>query len=109
MDGKGTFAGVGREEAHAYGVGAGGGKFESGGAAQECVRQVQQDAGAVAGAFIGTDCATVLQSAQRGQYVGDDLVAGLVLQGRDHRQTAGILFSSRVVQACAAGIAEKRV
>ena len=45
---------------------------------EELVRDLRQDAGAVAGARIGADRAAVLEIEQDGQRIGNDLVRGVV-------------------------------
>jgi MFS family permease len=48
---------------------------------------------------LAADGATVVEIAQRGEAVGDDLVARDAGQGRDHGDTAGVVLVLRVVQA----------
>ncbi|WP_430408174.1 hypothetical protein [Glutamicibacter halophytocola] len=64
---------------------------------------MQQDACTVTSAFVSADGAAVFQAAQSGQRVHDDVVAGFVFQGRNHCQTAGVLFSRWVIQPLRAG------
>ena len=59
---------------------------------------LHQDAGAVAGVGLGAGGATVLEVAQRGQRLGDDVVGRLAGQGGDERDTAGIVLVLSVVQ-----------
>ncbi len=66
---------------------------------KEFVRNLHKDAGTVAGARIGADCAAVFQVAQDGQRVLDDLVRGLALDVGDEADAAGVLVEPRIVEA----------
>ena len=80
-----------------------GGQLEAGDGAEERVRDLREDAGAVAGAGVGADRAAVLQVAQRVEGGVDDVVPGGAAQGGDHRQAAGVLLAARVVEALRRG------
>ena len=75
------------------------GQLEVDDLAEERVRDLQQDAGAVAGVRLGAGRAAVLEVAQRGDRLGDDVVAGLAGQGGDERDTAGVVLVESVVEA----------
>src|SRR5205085_4388905 len=91
-----------RHEQRADGVLAGLRKLEAdfgGLAREEGVRNLHEDAGAVAGARVGADGAAVLEIAENGERVGDDLVRRLALDVGDEADAAGILFAREVVKA----------
>ncbi len=67
--------------------------------AQELVRDLRDDARAVAGARIGAHRTAVLEVAERVQGQGDDVVAGRAAQSRDHGEATGVAFLCGVVQA----------
>jgi hypothetical protein len=62
------------------------------------VRNLHQDAGAVAGARVGADRAAMLEVAQNADRVGDDLVRLLALDIGDEADAAGILFQAEIVE-----------
>ena len=64
-------------------------------AREEGVRNLHQDAGAVAGARIGADRAAMFEIAENVERVGDDLVRLLALDIGDEADAAGILFQRR--------------
>ena len=66
--------------------------------AEERVRDAEQDARAVTGVGLGAGRAAVLEVAQRGDRLGDDVVAGLAGQGGDERDTAGVVLVESVVE-----------
>src|SRR6185437_4714932 len=66
---------------------------------EELVRDLHQDARAVAHARVGADGATVLEVAQDAQTVLDDLVRLAALDVGDEADAAGILVQRRVVEA----------
>ena len=68
-------------------------------ALEEGVRDLHQDAGAVAGARIGADRAAMLEVAENAERVGDDLVRLLALDVGDEADAAGILFQREIVEA----------
>ena len=75
-------------------------KADLGGLArEEGVRDLHQDAGAVAGARIGADRAAVFEVAQDVQRVGDDLMRLLALDVGDEADAAGILFQRGIVES----------
>ena len=84
----GVFAGLGELEADL-------GRL----ALEERMRDLHQDAGAVAEARIGADGAAVLEIAEDAQRVGDDLMRLLALDVGDEADAAGILLQRRIVQA----------
>ncbi len=67
-------------------------------AREEVVRDLHQDAGAVAGARIGADRAAVLEVAEDVERVGDDLMRLLALDVGDEADAAGILLQRRIVE-----------
>jgi hypothetical protein len=62
------------------------------------VRNLHQDAGAVAGARVGADRAAMLEIAENAERVGDDLVRFLALDIGDEADAAGILFQRGIVE-----------
>ncbi len=64
-----------REKRHAGGVGAGLGKVEGDDVSEEAIRNLDQDASAIAGVDVGAACTAVLEIAERADRLGDDLVA----------------------------------
>ena len=68
-------------------------------AREEGVRNLHQNAGAVAGARIGADRAAVFEVAQDAERVGDDLMRLHALDVGDEADAAGIFLERRVVQA----------
>ncbi len=94
--------GVARHEQRADRVLAGIGQLEAdlgGLALEEGVRDLHQNAGAVAEARVGADGAAMLEIAQDAQRVGDDLMRLLTLDVGDEADAAGILLQRRIVQA----------
>jgi hypothetical protein len=90
---------VARQEAHADAVAPGPGQLEIDGRAEEGVRQLEQEPGAVSGAHVGALGPAVLEVVERLERLVDDVVARNVVQPRDHRDTAGVVLVPRVVQA----------
>ena len=91
-----------RHEQRADGVVAGLRQLEAdlrGLAREEGVRDLHQDAGAVAGARIGADRAAMLEIAENADRVGDDLMRLLALDVGDEADAAGILFEAEIVEA----------
>ncbi len=74
-------------------------------AREELVRDLHQDAGAVAGARIGADRAAMLEVEQDGQRILDDLVRLAALDVGDEADAAGILVERGIVEAVASGSA----
>ena len=66
---------------------------------EELVRDLHQDAGAVAGARIGADRAAMLEIAEDGERVLDDLVRLAALDVGDEADAAGILVERGIVKA----------
>ena len=66
--------------------------------AQEGVRHLHEDAGAVAGVRLGTRGTAVLEVAQSGQCLGHDVVAGDAGQGRDEGHTTRVVLVAGVVE-----------
>ena len=91
-----------RQEGHAHAVFAGGrqGEAELGAfAGEELVRDLDQDAGAVAGFRIAAAGAAVGQVDQNLNALDDDVVRFLALDVGDEADAAGIVFVARVVEA----------
>ena len=65
------------------------------------MRDLHQDAGAVAGQRVGADRAAMLEVAQDREPVLDDLVRLAVLDVGDEADAAGILLVARIEQAAA--------
>ncbi len=93
------FALLGGQESGSHDVLAGGGKFEVRDCAEEFVRHLHEEAGAVAGTFIGAHGAAVFEVAQGGQGGVDDVVARLAAERGDDGQAAGVLLVLRVVES----------
>ena len=72
-------------------------------AGEELVRDLHQDAGAVAGARIGADRAAMLEVDQDGERVVDDLVRLAALDVGDESDAAGILGERGIVKAVRLG------
>ena len=68
-------------------------------AGEEFVRDLHQDAGAVAGARIGADRAAMLEVDQDGERIVDDLVRLAALDVGDESDAAGILGERGIVEA----------
>src|SRR5262249_28358803 len=75
---------------------------------EECVRNLREDAGAVASARIGTNRATVLEIAENLQRVFDDLMRLAALDVGDEADAAGILVEPRVIETLRVGQAGVR-
>ena len=94
--------GVGGQEDDADGVTAGVGQREPGrlgGAGEEAVRDLHQDAGAVSGVDLGAGGATVGQALQDGEAAIDDVVVRTAVEIGHHADTAGVVLVCRVVEA----------
>ena len=92
------------QERHAHDVRAGLRQLEAidliaGDLPEEPVGHLHEHAGAVAGVGFTADGTAVVEVAQRGEAVGDDLVAGHAGEGRDHGDAARVVLVLRVVQA----------
>ncbi len=100
--GLGDLLGVAGQERRADGVGAAAGSSKpglGGPRAQERVRDLDQDAGAVARVGLGARGTAVLEVAQRGERLRHDVVAGDAGQGRDERHATRIVLVAGVVEA----------
>ena len=89
------------KEDHADAVLAGGREREAelgAFAGEELVRDLNQDAGAVAGFRIAAACAAVRQVDEDLDALDDDVVRFLALDVGDETDTAGIVFIARVVE-----------
>ena len=109
-DAYGDVLGVTGQERCADGVRVGSRELEAGLAgdlAEEAVGHLEQDAGAVAGVRLGSRGTAVLQVAQRGERLGDDVVARDTGKRRDERDTAGVVLVLSVVQALRSGASEQ--
>ena len=67
--------------------------------AQELVRHLQQEAGAVAGLGVGAGGAAVLEVGERLDPESHDVVGRTVVQARDDGHATGVVLVARVVQA----------
>ncbi len=93
--------GIARHEQLADRVVAGLGQLEAefvGNLDEELVRDLHQDAGAVTGARIGADRAAMLEIAENGERVVDDLVRLAAFDIGDEADAAGILVERRIVK-----------
>ena len=88
-----------RQEAHGHAVAAGGRQLEAKLGAQERVRDLQQDAGAVTRVGVGALSPAVLHVLEREQGPADHLVGGRRTQVRHEGDAAGVVLVARVVQA----------
>ena len=66
---------------------------------EQRVRNLDQDAGAVAGVGFGTGGTAMLHALERLQAAIDDVVRGLPAQVREEPDATGIVFKRRVIQA----------
>ena len=66
---------------------------------EELMRDLQEDASAVAGLRIGADGAAMLEVAQDAQAIGDDLVALDIVYVGDEADAAGIMLMTRIIEA----------
>ncbi|SCE61033.1 hypothetical protein GA0115253_108983 [Streptomyces sp. Termitarium-T10T-6] len=94
---------VGGEEGDAHGIRAGLGKFEGGLGAQEGVRDLTEDAGAVAGVGLGAGGAAVFEVAQYGQRLLDQLMAGHTGQSGHEPDATGVVLVTGVVHPLLGG------
>ncbi len=86
------------QEAHADPVAPRLGQLELGDAPEEGVGKLGEDPRAVARAHVGALRAAVLQVVEGLERANHDLVARLVVEARDHRDAAGVVFEPRVVE-----------
>ena len=94
-------AAIGGKEHRAGAVAAGGGKVEAGRGrrlAQEAIRHLDQDAGAVAGVRFAAARAAVLQVDQHLETARDDGVRAAAGDVYDEPDATGIVFERRVIQ-----------
>jgi hypothetical protein len=101
-----TALGVARHEQHADAVFAGRRQRDAeilGLARKKLVRNLRQNAGAVAGARIGADRAAVFEVAEDLQRIFDDLMRLAALDVGDEADAAGILVEARIVHALHVG------
>jgi hypothetical protein len=89
---------VAREEARGYPVAALLGQLEVHRLAEEPVRELHQDPGAVTGVGVGALRAAVLEALEREQRACHHLVRGGAAQARDERDAAGVVVEAWVVQ-----------
>ena len=87
-----------RQEGGAGGVLSGGGQLEVHHGPEELVRDLGQQARAVAGADVSAHGAAVLEVAQRDQRVVDDVMARLTAQGSDSGHAAVLVLVGRVIE-----------
>ena len=90
--------GVGGQEGEPSGIRPGVGEGEGHDRAEERVRNLGEDAGTVTHERVGSGGATVVEVAQRGQRVVDDVVAGRSPHRRDERDPAGVVLELAAVQ-----------
>ena len=90
---------VARQEADRDAVRARGRQLLTDHRAEELVRQLEEDAGAVAGQRIGPGGAAVLEVAERDHRALDRLVRRDAVQPGDERDAAGVVLERRVVEA----------
>ncbi len=90
---------VARQEADAHAVAPGLGQLEVDARAEEAVRQLHQQSGAVAGADVGPLGSPVLEVVERLERLDHDVVARDVVEAGDHGDAAGVVLVPRVVQA----------
>jgi len=102
----GAAVGIEGEKDLADGVGAGLGEFEAALmrlAFEERVRDLHQDAGAVAGARIASAGAAMGEVVEDLQRFEDDIVRALAGDVDDEADAAGIVFVRRIVQSFSPG------
>jgi len=96
--GLGDRLGAAGQERGAHGVEVVSRQVEVDHGAQERVGDLHQDPGAVTRVGLGPRCATVFEVAQRGQRLGNDVVAGHTGQGRHEGHTTRVVLVAAVVQ-----------
>ena len=72
-------------------------------ALEEGMRDLHQDAGAVAEARVGADGAAMLEVAEDGERIGDDLMRLLALDVGNEADAAGIFLKAGIVEAFGGG------
>ena len=95
---------AGREEGGSHGIRPDDREVEVDDLAQERVGDLGEDARPVADQGVGAGRAPVLEVAQRGQGVVDDVVSRGAAQGRDHGHAAGVVLELAAVQPGVAGL-----
>jgi adenosylcobinamide-phosphate synthase len=88
-----------REEQHAGGVAALGGQLELDALAQELVRELEQDARAVARVDLRAGGAPVLERVEHAERALHGFVRGRAGEVGDRADSTGVVFESRVVEA----------
>ncbi len=96
--GLGGVVGVGGQEDQPHRVAARFGEVETGGAGQEPVRDLHEDARPVAGGHLGSGGAPVRQVLQRRERLADEPVALASLKVCHQGDPAGVVLEGRVVQ-----------
>ena len=86
------------QEADAGRIRTGDRQIEINDSTQERIGDLHQDAGAVTGVRFGSDRATVVEVAQRGKALGDDVVAGFTGQCGNEGDATGIVLVGGVVE-----------
>jgi hypothetical protein len=72
-------------------------------ASQKCIRQLDEDSGAIALQWVGSGGSAMSEILQYLQGLSDDRVAFLAFDMGDKAQAAGVMLAARVVQALFAG------
>ncbi len=98
-----AFARLCRKERVAHGVATDGREVEAGDRAKERIRNLSDDARAVAGAGVRAHRSTVLEVAQRAQRGIDDVVSGGAAERRHHGEPARVLLEGGVVETLPRG------
>ncbi len=98
LNGGGTLGLVDGQEGQADGVCAGAGQREVDHLAEEGVGDLAEDARAVADVRVRTGGAAMVEVAQGGQRVLDDVVAGAAAHRGDHGHPAGVVLVLRAVE-----------
>ena len=93
-----------RQEGGAHGIRAGHGEVEVHDLAEEGVRDLGEDAGAVADQRVGAGGAAVLEVAQRGEGVVDDVVTRASPHRGHEGDTAGVVLVLTAVQPRVGGL-----
>jgi len=94
----GATLGVGRQEADADAVGAGGRQLGADDRAHQLVGQLEQDPRAVARVGVCARRSAMFEVRQRHDGTADGLVRRLAVQARDERDAAGVVLVLRVVE-----------
>ncbi len=95
---------VGRQEGDAHGIRAGDGEVEVDDVAEEGVRDLRQDAGPVTDERVGAGGTAVLEVAQGGQGVVDDVVSSAAAHRGHHGHAAGVVLELAAVQPRVGGL-----